>query len=159
MKRFFAAAVVLLGAIIVLGAAPATLDETIDLSATLRSLDDILRAEQFDRLPWDRAVILSGAIASIDHLVPDEDEFQVLLELVDGEWLNLSEIRTYRAYIVASGSEYLPRFPVRLPRDPGPEVILANQRVLVVGWIVDVWEDFDGSLAVVVDAANIRRIR
>lgn len=159
MKRFSAATIVLVCTVLALGANPTTLDEMIDLSATLRSLDDILRAEQFDRLPWDRAVILSGAIASIDHLVPEEDEFQVLLELVDGEWLNPAEIRTYRAYILASGSDYLPRFPVRLPRDPGPEVIVTNQRVLVIGWIVDVWEDFDGSLAVVVDAANIRRIR
>ena len=78
-------------------------------------------------------VILTGSVASRIVLRPGPEDYLSELELVDGRWLGLEAVKTYRCFVQFSGPEYVTFIPARRSRRPPPEEIPLNATILVVG--------------------------
>ncbi len=102
----------------------------IDLGLTIRSFTQA-------STPGTWAV-LDGIVEEYLVLNKDPVTFNVELALMNAEWQGDEQIVTYRAYIKFAGSGYQEVFPARLPRNPGPEVLMPGTKLLILvrytGW-------------------------
>lgn len=147
----------------------APLTEALDFSITLQDIHSMLDERDFGSLPTDRAVILDGVAADIIVLDPEPESFLVQVDLASGRWLDLNEVRLYKAYVFFQGPGFAVRFQSGRPTEPAdpdsrPDewtrrtTISPNSRVMVLGLIVDVYEDHEGTLAPVLEGIDIRLI-
>lgn len=123
------------------------------------SLADVSRATgDMDRLQElaERVLILDGTAASITVYSTDPNDFYVEMELVGGSWDGLSEISMHTAFVILDNPEFANRVAERVPRDPPPELILRNDRVLVAGRLISIAEDPNGALVPVIQAYDLR---
>ncbi len=120
-------------AAIVPAATPDEFDQIINFEDSIETLAELVRNQQYDQIDVERYFILEGAVASTQIFNPDPESFQAVIELVSSRWLGLEEIEVHHVYVLVEGSEYAARLPQRLPRDPGPEIIQTQQRLVVVG--------------------------
>lgn len=115
---------------------PVTPDEfrrVINFDDSIATLARLVRDQAFDRIDVTRYYVLEGSVASTQIFDPNPDTFQAVVELVASEWIGLEEIEVYHIFVLVEGPDFAARFPERLPRDPGPEVVQTNQRIMVVG--------------------------
>ncbi|MBN1836076.1 MAG: hypothetical protein JW820_09520 [Spirochaetales bacterium] len=115
----------------------AELDKVIDFSVTVKTLERLDAATARDYRLDERFVVLDGTVGTIEVLDPEESRYQVVVELISGEWIGLEEVRSYRCLVLFSGPEFARVFPRRAPRDAGPQVIAANDRVLFVARLLE----------------------
>lgn len=114
-------------------ATPEEFNQIINFEDSIETLAELVRSQQYDQIDVERYFILEGAVASTQIFNPDPETFQAVIELVSSRWIGLEEIEVYHVYVLVEGPEYAVRLPQRLPRDPGPEIIQAQQRLVVVG--------------------------
>lgn len=112
---------------------PDEFERIINFADTLSTVSEHVRRQDFERIDVDRYLILEGTVASILVFDPDPDTFQAVIELVASNWVGLERIEVHRVYVLAEGPEYARRLPDPVPSSPAPDVIRANQRLLVVG--------------------------
>lgn len=113
------------------------LDRVVDFSVTVKTLDRLDVATARDYRLDERFLVLDGTVTNIEVIDPDESRYQVVVELVSGEWIGLEEVRSYRCLVLFSGAEFARVFPRRAPRDAGPRVITPNDRVLFVARLLE----------------------
>lgn len=113
------------------------LDRVVDFSVTVKTLDRLDLATARDYRLDERFLVLDGTVTTIEVIDPDETRYQVVVELVSGEWIGLEEVRSYRCLVLFSGPEFAGVFPRRAPRDAGPRVITPNDRVLLVARLLE----------------------
>jgi hypothetical protein len=128
----------------------------VDFSMSTRDLVEIVRDQRYDLIDPAKYYVLTGSVASTLILDPAPDSFSALIELVAGEWVGLDSIEVYRVYVLLEGPQYATRVLERLPRNPGPEVILPNSDLLLVAQFLGETEWEDGSFIPVVAAIDIR---
>lgn len=130
----------------------------VDFSLTLEEIHRILEEHGAAGLPTDRAVLLDGVVAEITVIDPDPESYLAQIDLVSGRWIGLQEVRLYRAYVFVQGSAFAERISARpLPED-ATGVIALNSRVIVLGSIIDVFVDEDGTRAPIIDGFDLRPI-
>lgn len=126
------------------------------------SLGDVSRAtgdmETLQEMA-ERVLILDGTAASITVYSTDPADFYVELELVGGSWRGPDTVEVYSAYVVLDDPAFADRVAERVPRDPPPQLILRNDRVLIAGRLVSVAETPDGELVPVIQAFDLRPLR
>ncbi len=155
MRRAILALLLVVGAVAF--AAPADdFSSVIDFSISTAELVQLVQAGQDDRIDPGKLLILQGSVASTLVLDPTVETYQALVELVASRWVGLEKIQVYRVYVLLEGPEFSNRVVERLPRDPGPEIILANSELLVIGAFIGVADDDDGSVIPVVTAIAVR---
>lgn len=137
-------------------APPEDFTRVVDFSLSTKELVELVRTEDFARIDPERYLILQGSVASTTVLDPSVETYQALVELVASEWVGLTDIEVYRVYVLLNGPEFSTRVVERMPRSPGPEIILANSELLVVGQYVGAAEGDDGTLIPVVAAIALR---
>ena len=115
----------------------AELDRVIDFSVTVKTLDRLDAVTARDYRLDERFLILDGTVSTIEVIEPEESRYQVVVELVSGEWIGLEEVRSYRCLVLFSGPEFARVFPRRAPRDAGPRVITPNDRVVLVARLLE----------------------
>ena len=138
---------------------PEEFGRVVDFSMSTDRLYELVVTGEYDRIDPDRAFILTGSVASTTVLYMDPDypeDFQALIELVVGRWNDLSSISVFRVYVLAYGPDFAPRVPVRMPSEPGPEIIRTNQELIVVAVFAGVAPDASGVEIPVVEALAIR---
>ncbi|MCF7939953.1 MAG: hypothetical protein K9L68_15270 [Spirochaetales bacterium] len=111
-----------------------------------RQLRDYAQAQGEERaqlLEENRYVLLEGSLASISVLDPDPASFYVQTELINGQWDGLEDVEMFKGFVFFLGEPFVPRFPRRMPRDPGPEVIKPNSHVLILASLHS-YSDEDG---------------
>lgn len=155
MKRI-ALVCMLFVSVVAFAAGPDDFEAVIDFDMSLPRLYQLVQDGAYDLIDSDRYMILQGSVASTTVLDPNEESYLSLLEIVGGEWIGLESISVYRIYVLLVGPKFAARVPNRIPRDPGPEVILINSSVMVVGQFIDVLDEEDGSITPVVQAIEIR---
>jgi len=155
MRRAIGILLLLVGAV-AFAAPPVSFPDVVDFSMSTADLVEIVRSEAYDRIDPDKYLILQGSVASTMILDPSVETYQALVELVSSEWLSLSEIAVYKVFVLLEGPDFSDRVVERLPRDPGPEIILTNSQLMVVGEFIGVAEDTDGSTVPVVSAVALR---
>lgn len=112
---------------------PQEFDRIINFEDSIESLARLVRAGAYDRIDVDRYYVLDGSVASTQVFNPEPESFQAVIELVSSRWVGLERIEAYHIYVLVEGPEYAERIPERMPRDPGPEIIQTNQKLLVIG--------------------------
>ncbi len=134
---------------------PGDLSSVIDFSISTADLVELVRTEQYDRIPALN-LILQGSVASTTLLDPNEETYQAVVELVSSEWNGLESISVYRVYVLLVGPDFADRVVERLPRNPGDEIIQTNTELLVIGQFLGVADAPDGSVIPVVQAVAVR---
>jgi hypothetical protein len=155
MRRAILAVLLVIGTA-AFAAPPVAFSSVVDFSISTAELVAMARSEQYDRIDPDKYLILQGSVASALVLDPNVETYQALVELVASEWHGLENIEVYKVYVLLEGPEFSNRVVERLPRDPGPEIILTNSELLVVAEFLGVTDDVDGSVVPVVTAVSIR---
>ena len=119
-------------------AGPEDFDHLFDFSLSTARLSELVTTGRGDWIDPDRLLILSGTVAST--LVFDErpDTYLGLVELVDARWNETTSISVYRVYVLLEGPLHAHRLS---PAEPGPDLITANQQLLVVARFEGVADD------------------
>jgi len=155
MRRAILVLLLVVGAVAF--AAPAEdFSSVIDFSISTADLVQLIQTEQYDRMDSEKLLILQGSVASTLVLDPTVETYQALVELVASRWVGLENIEVYRVYVLLEGPDFSNRVVERLPRDPGPEIILTNSELLVVAAFIGVADGPDGSAIPVVTAIAVR---
>ena len=107
-------------------------DRVVDFAATVKTLDGLSAAQAREQGLLGRLLLLDGTVASLQFLDPEEASFSVEMELVDGEWVGLEEVKIYRCRIRFQGPDFFRQFPRRAPKNLDPSQVTLDDRVLVV---------------------------
>ncbi|TVQ99532.1 MAG: hypothetical protein EA403_12910 [Spirochaetaceae bacterium] len=157
--------VLTLGAVLVLGplySQPVDrdwFDQTIDFTLSLEEIHHRIEDGDIESLFTGRAVLLDGVIAEITVIDPEPESFFAQIDLVTGRWRGLDEIRLYRAYVFVQGPRFAAMIPASPPREPDPDLLTVNSRIMVAGALVDLFDEPDGGVAPVIDGFHLRPIR
>lgn len=111
-------------------------DKVVDFSVTLRELNQRLDSENTLKLDDKKFIVIYGTVSSISFLNRKKDTFKARLELVSGEWIGLSDVKSYRAYVDFEGSAFYSSIPVRTPRTPNSKAVVKDSRVLIIAKIL-----------------------
>lgn len=133
-------------------------DKNVDFSVTLELINRAVTAQRTDALPRDKAIIIDGAISAIEIIDTEPESFLAEIELVDGKWLGMEDVRMYSCIVQVSGPDFAARIPARRSRREIRNEISANSHVIVVGKIVE-YRNVSGNKPVaVVEGYYIRAI-
>ena len=142
-KQVFMVAVVFLLCAAFLYSSPAPgFDNVADFSISLKELDGMAEKRDFNALE-DVYLIINGAVASYIVTDSEPDTYTVEVELIDGEWIGVSDVFLYRSIVVFQGPEYVQKFPARRRSTPGPGEISVNSGIVVVARCLDAVNDGD----------------
>ena len=131
-------------------------DRIVDFTITIKTLNQLQTAES---LKADKFLILDGTVSNITIVQSDKDSFQVLVELVSGEWIGLEDVRSYHCTVLFEGSEFHAVFPSRPPRNPTASVITTNDRILVAARTLSTEINKNGELSCLLKGIHVRRLR
>jgi hypothetical protein len=134
-------------------------DEVVDFSVTVKTLSQLDEATATAYGLMDRFLLLNGTVTNILVLDANEESYLVQVELVSGEWIGLDEVRSYSCWVLFSGSRFAGVFPARVPRNPPPGVIEANQTVLIVAVPLQTVEIAEGETAWVLEGIYARPLQ
>lgn len=137
---------------------PPEIDKLLDYSVTLEKLSGMSPA-QLDKLISDgRYIIIEGTVAAITEIERSDNDLVLDLHVVSGRWMGLDSVEDYKCIVNINGLDWEPRFPRRTPRNITDELILQNDRILVLGKVSSYVME-DSELRPVVDATYIRKIQ
>lgn len=158
MRRFVSALALLLAAPLAFSLSLRDVTAVLDPTVTLASLSAAAAAGA--PLPGaGKLVVLTGVVQSVEILTRDAQGFQAEIELVEGEWHGVSSISLYRCIVELAG----PAFAARLAARPSPsvaarELILPNERILVLGEVEGTRTYPNGEIVPVVVGSYVRGI-
>lgn len=123
------------------------ISDLLNLEATLKAVT--LTPELARNLVEEgRLVLFTGTIASRKIINGDEAGFVGELELIDGEWQGTESVAMYKSYLRLEGPEFFGTIPQGRSREKNPNEIETNARYLVIGQIVDLRRESEGSFPV-----------
>lgn len=132
-----------------------SVDVRSSLATLTRAVDDPV---EWERLT-NRVLLLDGVAASLAVYVDEADEYYAEIELITGAWHGVERVEVFRAWVVLDDPLFSGRLAERAPRDPDPELILRNDRILVAARILDRFTEPDGTVVPVLGAFEIRPMR
>jgi hypothetical protein len=89
----------------------ADFEKVVDFSVTLKTISAAAAGEA--ALPANKLFLLNGTVSEIT-------------------FLNNEKANMYTCLVTFSGPQFFPDFPTRPPKNPGPDTVLADTRILVV---------------------------
>ena len=101
-------------------------DKIVEFSTSLKNL------EQSAFLENEKLLLLNGTVSNLQFLDKKRNSFQIMVEMVAGEWIGLDEVRSYRCFVLFAGEEFFNVFPSRKPKNPSSEMVFLNDRILVL---------------------------
>jgi hypothetical protein len=131
-------------------------DAVADFSVTIKTLSQLDEAAATAYGLMDRFLLLDGTVTNILVLDRNEENYLVQVELVSGEWIGLDEVRSYSCWVLFSGPRFASVFPARVPRNPPPGVIGANDTILIVALPLQTVEVAEGETAWVLEGIYAR---
>jgi hypothetical protein len=134
-------------------------DAVADFSVTIKTLSQLDEAAATAYGLMDRFLLLDGTVTNILVLDANEENYLVQVELVSGEWIGLDEVRSYSCWVLFSGPRFAGVFPARVPRNPPPRVIAANDQILIVAIPLQTVEIAEGETAWVLEGIYARPLR
>ncbi len=134
-------------------------DTVADFSVTIKTLSRLDEATATAYGLMDRFLLLDGTVTNILVLDANEESYLVQVELVSGEWIGLDEVRSYSCWVLFSGPRFAGVFPARVPRNPPPGVIAANDTILIVAVPLQTVEIAEGETAWVLQGIHARLLQ
>lgn len=133
-------------------------DEIVDFSMTLELINRAAAAQRTEALASDKAIIIDGAISTIQILDTEPDTFSAELEIVDGEWIGFEDVQMYSCIVEVNGPEFAARIPARRSRRAIPDEITVNSHVIVIARFTGLREIPDEYPVAVLEGYYIRTI-
>lgn len=112
-----------------------------------------------DRLFNEVVVVFDAVVSDVIVFSPDPADYYAEVEVVTGQWIGLEDVRLDRAIVFIADPALAGRVAERAPRDPDPDLILRNSKILVAGRLYQVFEDTDGNAIPAFEAYQLLRIR
>lgn len=138
---------------------PEEFRNSIDLQSSLATLSRAVEnPDEWDRLSG-RVLLLDGVASSLIVYVDEDDEYYAEIELVGGAWRGVEEVEVFRAWLVIDDPYFSDRLAERAPREPDPNLVVRNDRILVAARIADRFTDEDGNTVPVLSVYDIRTMR
>ncbi len=139
----------------------ADFDNIIDFSVTIKTLNQMAVGEgsPASSIDLNKLFLLNGTASSITIINSKENEFQVLVDLVSGEWLGLEDVKSYHSLILFEGPEFYRIFPKRKPKQPVPGLITPNDRIMVVARAIRLVTTETGKKSWLLKGFYVRSIR
>lgn len=131
-----AALVIAVASPALLGAQKLGLDAPIDFSITLQDLSEMAAADGDREADYESYVVLEGYISATIVAERTEERFRAYVDLVQGEWEDLEQVRTHQGRLVVEGNDYQDRVFDRPPRNPSPDDIIPGRRALAVARLI-----------------------
>jgi len=138
------------------GLTRADFQRIVDFSVTLKDLSAV--ADGTEPLSTGKIVVLNGTVSDVSILGKDQPSFKVRIELITGEWVGTEDVKSYTCYVDFSGPEFFKVFPARAPRTLGPDMVVINSRVIVVGRPMEVTKTPLGEKRVLVEGMFVRPV-
>ncbi len=138
---------------------PETFRESVDVRSSLATLTRAVDDPQAWETLSQRILVLDGVVSSLAVYVDEEDEYYAEIELVAGAWQGVERVEIYRAWVVLDDPVFAGLLTERPPRDPDPNLIVRNNRVLLAARLVDLFVEEDGTAVPVLVAYDIRNVR
>lgn len=132
-------------------------DSVVDFSVSLKSLAAVAAGEA--SLPSGRLFVLDGTISDLTVLDKEQGSFRARIELISGEWIGTEDVKSYACLIDFAGPGFFKRFPARPPRDPAPDIVLLNSRVIVVARPIGLTTAPQGEKRVLLEGIYVRVIK
>jgi len=136
-----------------------TFDRLVDFSITLKDLNLLSEARLKEIINDKKLVIINGSVASILIINKEENNFAAELELIQGEWEGIEEVKIFRCIVRLNGAHFAPRLQVQRSREKHPDAIELNSSILVVGKLVEIKNQPNESPLPVLEGIYIRQIR
>jgi hypothetical protein len=132
-------------------------DSVVDFSVSLKSLAAAAAGEA--SLPSGRLFVLDGTVSDLTVLDKEQGSFRARIELISGEWIGTEDVKSYACLIDFSGPGFFKMFPARAPRDPSPDMVFLNSRVLVVARPIGLTTSHQGEKRVQLEGIYVRVIK
>jgi len=132
-------------------------EKVVDFSITLKTLAAV--AEGKTPLSTGRLAMLEGTVSNVTILDKEQETFRVRVEIISGEWFGLDDVKSYTCLVEFAGPEYFKVFPAKAPRNPGPNVVVQNNRLVVIGRPFQVIKTPLGENRVLVEGLFLRVVR
>ncbi|AEJ18403.1 hypothetical protein [Gracilinema caldarium] len=127
---------------------------TVDFAVTMRDLAVAAKTQDDRAIPTNRAIILDGDIGTIIVHEDTATSFVAEVELLNGIWVDETQVELYRTYIICEGLQFRSLFDSQ-----SPSRLKSGQTVMVLATYEGLGMDYDGKTPVpVVQALSIRRI-
>jgi hypothetical protein len=134
-------------------------DAVADFSVTIKTLNQLDEATAREYGLMHRFLLLDGTVTNIMVLDATPENYLVQLELVSGEWIGLDDVRSYSCWVLFSGPKFAEVFPTRVPRNPPPGVVKANDPILIVALPLQTVEIAPGEMAWVLEGVHVRLLQ
>ena len=132
------------------------LDDFLDSDISLEVLSQFNPLELDELIVSGKYIVINGTISSLMEIERSENNFILDLHVVGGRWISLERVENYSCIVNVSGIEWESRFPKRPPREETEEILLQNNRIMVIGKVSSYVME-QGNLIAVVDAEYIRK--
>ncbi len=133
-------------------------DSIVDFSVTIKTLSLYGKTDP-SYIHTDKLFLLNGSVSGISFVDPKKENFAVRVELIYGEWVGLEDVKSYFCTVIFQGPEFYSLFPRRRPKNPSPDIISPNNRVLVVAKVINRVTDESGEPHWLLEGFHVRRIR
>lgn len=101
--------------------------------------------------------IIDATVLSILEVGSDPENFTSKIEMIDGKWISSDEVKMYKAIMHFNQNEFNSVIFARLPRKPGPEVILKNSKLSLLCKLIG-YEIKDGVLVPVFEVYKYKML-
>ena len=105
----------------------------VDFTLSLKSLNQFMERGEYEYLDKNLYIILDGTVSSRELLSAEKEPFLGEIEIVQGEWVGLEEVKIYKGIIEFSGEEYSGLIPARRARRRSENEIKLNSHIIVIG--------------------------
>ena len=103
--------------------------------------------------------MLDGTVSDLTILDKEQGSFRARIELISGEWIGTEDVRSYACLIDFSGPASSRCSRPGAPRDPAPDMVLLNSRVLVVARPIGLTTSHQGEKRVQLEGIYVRVIK
>jgi hypothetical protein len=134
------------------------LDSVLDLAISLKELSQFDPEKLDEIILSDKYILLEGSVSSITEIERTDTNLILDIHLINGEWNGLEKVQVFKCIVNISGIEWEHIFPARTPRESLNDIVLLNNRIIVIGKVTDYVLE-NSSLLAIVEAQYIRNIQ
>ena len=132
-------------------------DRVVDFSVSLKTV--AAAADGKAALPEGKLFLLDGTVSDVSILDKEQGSFRARIELITGEWIGTEDVKSYSCWIEFSGPAFFKLFPARAPKDPTPDMVFLNSRLLVVARTIGVTTSHQGEKRMLMEGLSTRVIK
>ncbi|MBN1798094.1 MAG: hypothetical protein JW822_05940 [Spirochaetales bacterium] len=160
MKRLFIALIILTVCTVqLLSLNQSDFDSKVDFSITLKKLSALIEQGRVNQAPIQKFIIISGTISNVAILDETEAGYLIEVELTEGEWINVEEVKSYQVLIRFSGFEFQKYFNKQKGNQAPEEKIEINSTVLIVAKILNTTNTRSGKKVWLLQGFYVRKLK